>query len=992
MTGPVIGSTSSLSATLHTLDSTDMLGSGKPENGADGSRPDQGVSDDATAPASIQSDLMHAVEDQNALLASSIVRRCKSDEEKADVLVHVLFHACKDGSLRRVETCLGLGADPNRAGTDGLSALASAVERDNAGLVEYLLQNAVWRGDVHVYTVDGRSLLELVKSDSVAGILIEHGASFNDRDRNGQTGLMKTSSETVARRFLAGGCDVNATDDQSMTALLYSLKSRKSVGMFKLLVDAGADCTPIDKVKKSAWHYFAGREKGHYSNEVPWTAADLQLISEQLHKAGADAKTIDKLGFTPLYCAANTGNLDVLTALLRNGGFRKEELNVVNEGGRTALHRAVDLDHPEVAKFLLDHGADPNVETTQGTPLHRAVQSKTPDMAMIKLLLGHGADLSIKDCFGSNALHRVCANGNASSKMVKAVFSKTPDVNATDWAGATALHLVAKHGSVDSLGLLLDSGLVVRTLEDNNGNLPIFYAATRSENASDLLECFAPYRLTRAKPAAEPSYPFSRVSIFVRKGERPGFPDDLFTVFRSEIFAYYRHSTLPAPKEGFQSQWIHLPAAGPDALYDMVTTHFFARNSHIPLTAQEWEEFHLFLKMPKSPALLQRPRVLCRQDDTIETRDVGDVAPEDEVKMVIVAVPCFNSSIDGESFATKSEESGTRTTELRSDLLTCGHLWLCLIGEKYFISTFPHEAQQKDSVIELVFDKRKVPQVVRSTQQLAVWLTSVYCKNELALNELMRYVYFAESREEAMSANFERAVAGLSSHSMDGSTRDVTAELFDITAESGLALDLQRASKNLKAARGVVILQLAFIDAMVELATKRSQGDLRRQAGASSRVLRDQVQKLDDLQASVTETNEALLVLLDLKQRQGNSIEARSAREQSVLARYQNQTLLVFTIVTVIFLPLSFIAGLLAIDIIELPHNADGNQQLPLDFVLRYVLGPGLGCASLCILIAFAGTIKRASIGTNRWLTSSTGKQRMHDPETGDAREKLKAS
>lgn len=224
------------------------------------------------------------MEDGNTALASLTVRKCKSEEEKVDLLACALIHACKDESLRQVEACLGLGADPNRPGTDGLPALATAVEVDNARLVEYLLDNVVSKADVHVYTVDGCSLLELAKSDSITKILIDHGASFNDRDRNGRTGLMRTSSETVAHIFLAGGCDVNTTDECGMSALLHSLKSRKSVGMFKLLVDAGADCMTVDKLRTSAWHYFAACGCRHVSDRSPWTVTDLKLISKQLHK------------------------------------------------------------------------------------------------------------------------------------------------------------------------------------------------------------------------------------------------------------------------------------------------------------------------------------------------------------------------------------------------------------------------------------------------------------------------------------------------------------------------------------------------------------------------------------------------------------------------------------------------------------------------------------------------------------------------------------
>jgi Mg2+ and Co2+ transporter CorA len=88
--------------------------------------------------------------------------------------------------------------------------------------------------------------------------------------------------------------------------------------------------------------------------------------------------------------------------------------------------------------------------------------------------------------------------------------------------------------------------------------------------------------------------------------------------------------------------------------------------------------------------------------------------------------------------------------------------------------------------------------------------------------------------------------------------------------------------------------------------------------------------------------------LLDLKQKHANAIEARYAREQTDATSRQGQTFMVFTTVTVIFLPLSFIAAFFAIDIRELPHTGD-SQVLSMEFVSKSVLSPTLDrCHSVC--------------------------------------------
>ena len=94
--------------------------------------------------------------------------------------------------------------------------------------------------------------------------------------------------------------------------------------------------------------------------------------------------------------------------------------------------------------------------------------------------------------------------------------------------------------------------------------------------------------------------------------------------------------------------------------------------------------------------------------------------------------------------------------------------------------------------------------------------------------------------------------------------------------------------------------------------------------------------------------------LLDVKQKHANAIEARYAREQASDTARQGQTIMVFTIVTVIFLPLSFIAAFFAININEFPHNGNGNSAMSLSYVSRYVFGIGLGIAIPCIVIALS--------------------------------------
>ncbi|KAL2276581.1 hypothetical protein FJTKL_00755 [Diaporthe vaccinii] len=138
----------------------------------------------------------------------------------------------------------------------------------------------------------------------------------------------------------------------------------------------------------------------------------------------------------------------------------------------------------------------------------------------------------------------------------------------------------------------------------------------------------------------------------------------------------------------------------------------------------------------------------------------------------------------------------------------------------------------------------------------------------------------------------------------------------------------------------------------------------------------------------ITEMNElaeralsSLRHLIDLKQKQANFSEAISARElaeqtaknttlqikQAEETTRQGKTLMVFTVVTIIFLPLSFLAAFFAINVDAFPWNE--NDKISLNYLLRYMLSIGFALAIPFVGLAFSideighGIVKVLSMG-----------------------------
>jgi ankyrin repeat protein len=96
--------------------------------------------------------------------------------------------------------------------------------------------------------------------------------------------------------------------------------------------------------------------------------------------------------------------------------------------------------------------------------------------------------------------------------------------------------------------------------------------------------------------------------------------------------------------------------------------------------------------------------------------------------------------------------------------------------------------------------------------------------------------------------------------------------------------------------------------------------------GEQNFSLHQQKIEIKNMMKQVGSVYKSIRDLLDHKQKHANAIEARYARKQASDTAKAGRTLMVFTTVTVIFLPLSFLAAFFAISIKELPTTGTSNK------------------------------------------------------------------
>ena len=116
-------------------------------------------------------------------------------------------------------------------------------------------------------------------------------------------------------------------------------------------------------------------------------------------------------GFQPLGLACFFGHEQIVDFLLGRGAA----VNSASKNGQKVmpLHSAVAGQHLDIARMLLDHGADVNTRQAHDyTPLHGAAQNG--QLEMVELLLSYNADWRTQSAGGETPLSLAEAQGHES--------------------------------------------------------------------------------------------------------------------------------------------------------------------------------------------------------------------------------------------------------------------------------------------------------------------------------------------------------------------------------------------------------------------------------------------------------------------------------------------------------------------------------------------------------------------------------------------------
>jgi ankyrin repeat protein len=169
------------------------------------------------------------------------------------------------------------------------------------------------------------------------------------------------------------------------------------------------------------------------------SATDARVVKLFLD-CGAKATEVDPYGYNALHDFAWAGSDSAVLDMLIEAGAN---INVRDDGGETPLH-----------KLLNGRGAD--------TPLE-----------LLKRFLHHGADITVDDKYGQQALYEVAESGNIEALKVILSHVPAPEIDHKEIDDWTALHNAARGGNVEGCKLLRDAGANLVSL-DNRQCSPLY--------------------------------------------------------------------------------------------------------------------------------------------------------------------------------------------------------------------------------------------------------------------------------------------------------------------------------------------------------------------------------------------------------------------------------------------------------------------------------------------------------------------------------------
>ncbi|KAF5286936.1 hypothetical protein FQR65_LT12395 [Abscondita terminalis] len=352
------------------------------------------------------------------------------------------------------------GADINLSDHDGMTPFLYACQILDIDFVKKMKPNV---DDINLRSYSGRSALHLALMNGnkdIAKFLVDEGADVNLTDCEGMTAFFyacELADIEVVKKMRPKIEDINLQRVFDMNSALHLVSMNQNFDIAQFLIDEGADINLTNYDGMTAFHYACLSGDNDMAKKMYTNVADINL------KGGLVKRTA-------LHLAFMSENKDVAEFLIDEGA----DINLTDSDGITAFMRACKLADIDIVKKMRPNVADMNLQCNcnKRSALHFAFINKNEDIA--RFLIDEGADINLTDNEGMTAF--LCACETASVDVVKKMRPNVADIKLQcNSDKKTALHLASINRNNDVARFLVDEGADIN-LTDNQGMTAFLYA------------------------------------------------------------------------------------------------------------------------------------------------------------------------------------------------------------------------------------------------------------------------------------------------------------------------------------------------------------------------------------------------------------------------------------------------------------------------------------------------------------------------------------
>ncbi|KAL7937834.1 ankyrin repeat-containing domain protein [Trichoderma chlorosporum] len=406
-----------------------------------------------------QKPIDHAAAAGNSDVLKMLYSHLKAKLGSSKMLVfgrRLIIQSIANGQLLITGLLLEMITDVNFR-IQGHSPLGVAASKGYAEIVHLLLQTGA-KPDF----LDGNDCSPLhgavsgAHADTVA-LLLRRGANPNLSDAFGQTPLRRAASRAQYPAMAMsqkhdGSTALHMAAEYGHTEILEELLSASENLRMDIRTVDGQTPLHLAVIK---------------SQEV--------TIIQELFRLGADINAIDKQGRTALYAAVCFSDIEMVLGLLKFAA----NPNLYTNSGSAPLHIAANS--AQILDALLIHGAEVDyADNSRGlTALMHTINLQNEEG--VRILLRHGASISITNKSGQTALHVSTTKRNP--RITDLLLGISADVTEMDHKGLTPLHCAVLSSQDEDIDLAIVHTLLEKGAspngKDNEGQTPLHYAVTK---------------------------------------------------------------------------------------------------------------------------------------------------------------------------------------------------------------------------------------------------------------------------------------------------------------------------------------------------------------------------------------------------------------------------------------------------------------------------------------------------------------------------------